>query len=40
MLSQTVVVAAEAEDEVAGLSDVDAVPDVLEEEREAFTHAI
>lgn len=36
MLGQAVVVATEAEDEVAGLSDVDAVSDVLEEEGEAF----
>lgn len=36
MLSQAVVIATEAEDEVAGLSDVDAVSDVLEEEGEAF----
>lgn len=36
MLGQAVVVATEAEDEVAGLPDVDAVSDVLEEEREAF----
>lgn len=36
MFSQTVVIATEAEDEVAGLSDVDAVSDVLEQEGEAF----
>ncbi len=36
MLSQTVVIATEAEDEVAGLSDVDAISDVLKEEGEAF----
>lgn len=36
MLGQTVVIAAQAEDEVARLSDVDAVSDVLEEEGEAF----
>lgn len=33
---QPVVVATQAEDEVAGLPDVDAVPDVLEEEGEAL----
>lgn len=37
MLGQTVVIATEAEDEVAGLSDVDTVSDVLEEEGEAFS---
>lgn len=36
MLGQPVVIATEAEDEVAGLPDVDAVSDVLEEEREAL----
>ena len=36
MLGQAVVIATEAEDEVAGLSDVDAVSDVLEEEGEAL----
>ena len=36
MLGQAVIEAAEAEDEVAGLPDVDAVPDVLEEEGEAL----
>lgn len=36
MLGQTVVIATEAEDEVAGLSDVDTVSDVLEQERETF----
>lgn len=36
MFSQPVVVATQAEDEVAGLPDVDAVPDVLEEEGEAL----
>lgn len=37
MFSQPVVVATQAEDEVAGLPDVDAVPDVLEEERESLS---
>lgn len=36
MLGQAVVIATEAEDEVAGLPDVDAVSDVLEEEGEAL----
>ena len=36
MLGQAVVIATEAEDEVAGLSNVDSVSDVLEEEGEAF----
>ncbi len=36
MLGQAVVIATEAEDEVAGLPDVDAISDVLEEEGEAF----
>lgn len=36
MLGQPVVIATEAEDEVAGLPDVDPVSDVLEEEREAL----
>lgn len=36
MLGQPVVIATEAEDEVAGLSDVDAVSDVLEQEGETF----
>jgi len=36
VLGQAIVVATEAEDEVAGLADVDAVPDVLEEEGEAL----
>lgn len=36
MLGQAVVVATEAEDEIARLPDVDAVPDVLEEEGETF----
>ncbi len=37
VFGQAVVVSAEAEYEVAGLSDVDAVSDVLEEEGEAFS---
>lgn len=37
MFSQPVVIATEAEDEVAGLPDVDAVSDVLEQEGEAFS---
>lgn len=37
VLGQTVVIATQAEDEVAGLSDVDPVSDVLEQEGEAFT---
>ena len=37
VFSEAVVVAAQAEDEVAGLADVDAVADVLEEEGEAFS---
>lgn len=37
MFSQTVVVSAEAEYEVASLSDVDAVSDVLEQEGETFS---
>lgn len=36
MFGQAVVIATETEDEVAGLSDVDAVSDVLEEEGETF----
>lgn len=36
MLGQTVVIATEAEDEVAGLSDVDSISDVLEQEGETF----
>jgi len=36
VLGQAVVIATEAEDEVAGLPDVDAVSDVLEEEGETF----
>lgn len=36
VLGQTVVIATQAEDEVAGLSDVDPVSDVLEQEGEAF----
>lgn len=36
MFGQAVVIATEAEDEVAGLSDVDAVSDVLEQEGESF----
>lgn len=36
MLGQPVVVATEAEDEVAGLSDVDSISDVLKQEGEAF----
>lgn len=36
VFGETVVVAAQAEDEVAGLADVDAVADVLEQEGEAF----
>lgn len=36
MLGKTVVIATETEDEVAGLSDVDTISDVLEEEGEAF----
>lgn len=37
MFRQPVVIATEAEDEVAGLPDVDAVSDVLEQEGEAFS---
>lgn len=37
MLGEAVVVATQAEDEVTGLSDVDAVSDVLEQEGEAFS---
>lgn len=36
MFSQPVVVATQAEDEVAGLPDVDTIPDVLKEEGEAL----
>lgn len=36
MLCEAVVIATEAEDEVAGLPDVDPVSDVLEQEGEAF----
>lgn len=36
MFGQPVVIATQAEYEVAGLPDVDAVPDVLEEEGEAL----
>lgn len=36
VFGEPVVVSAQAEDEVAGLPDVDAVPDVLEQEGEPF----